>query len=91
MNEFPEFKTKEEETEFFEIFDKKLKLYKILMDKVKNEFLSSPNINLTYHSLPGTVWSEIRNITRDVAYSVFMEKCGMIEKEQHFEDEFMNK
>lgn len=89
MNEIPEFKTKEEETEFYQRFDKKLQVYKTLMDKVKNEFIGEI---YNYHSLPGTVLSEVRNITQDITNQMFLEKLSKIESSvNHFEDEFMSK
>lgn len=89
MNEIPEFKTKEEETEFYQRFDKKLQVYKTLMDKVKNEFIGEI---YNYHSLPGTVLSEVRNITQDITHQMFLEKLSKIESSvNHFEDEFMSK
>jgi len=89
MNEIPEFKTKEEETEFYQRFDKKLQVYKTLMNKVKNEFIGEI---YNYHSLPGTVLSEVRNITQDITNQMFLEKLSKIESSvNHFEDEFMSK
>jgi len=89
MNEIPEFKTKEEETEFYQRFDKKLQVYKTLMNKVKNEFIGEI---YNYHSLPGTVLSEVRNITQDITHQMFLEKLSKIESSvNHFEDEFMSK
>ena len=89
MNEIPEFKTKEEETEFYQRFDKKLQVYKTLMDKVKKEFIGEI---YNYHSLPGTVLSEVRNITQDITNQMFLEKLSKIESSvNHFEDEFMSK
>lgn len=89
MNEIPEFKTKEEETEFYQRFDKKLQVYKTLMDKVKNKFIGEI---YNYHSLPGTVLSEVRNITQDITHQMFLEKLSKIESSvNHFEDEFMSK
>jgi hypothetical protein len=89
MNEIPEFKTKEEETQFYQRFDKKLQVYKTLMNKVKNEFIGEI---YNYHSLPGTVLSEIHSITRDITYQMYLEELPKMETpELHFEDEFMSK
>ena len=61
MSNFPNFKTVEDETLYYEIFEENLTTYKYVLDKVKDELYGTGFGN--YSNLPGSCFEVVYKIT----------------------------
>jgi len=63
---FPKFKTPEDETLYYDIFEDNLATYKFILDKVREELYGKGNGN--YSNLPGSCFEVLNDITRSLIY-----------------------
>jgi hypothetical protein len=85
MTNYQNFKTKEEEDRFYQIFDEKLEVYKTLLDKVKDKLFVDHNYEVTYMGLSGAVLKEICDITEDLFFQTMDEYKTPV---KNFEEDF---
>lgn len=64
--EFPKFKSSDDETLFYEIFEENLATYKFMLDKVREELYGKGTGN--YSNLPGSCFEVLNDITRSLVF-----------------------
>jgi hypothetical protein len=67
MSDIPDFKTLEDETLFYDIYDEKLVQYKFMLDKVR-ELLFDGKGSGSYMNVPGSMLDVMHRICRDIIY-----------------------
>ena len=67
MSNIPDFKTPEDETLFYAIYDEKLVQYKFLLDEVR-EILFDGKGSGSYMNVPGSMLDVMHRICRDLTY-----------------------